>query len=111
MAIFAQLLQFYLNQALASQKQYQALLNNSKAYIMAELAKNIDQDNGDIQFTTGQVTYQTHQEKKTVTVTLTNQDVYNYQFLRQANQSSKEKTIIEQKEATKDVQPSSEASN
>lgn len=82
-AIFAQLLQFYLNQVLASQKQYQALLNNSKAYMMAILTNEHHQKVGEQRFSEGKVTYHTQGEKRLMTVILNNQEVYHYQFLSQ----------------------------
>lgn len=80
-AIFAQLLQFYLNQVLASQKQYQALLNNSKAYMMATLTNEHHQKVGEQRFSEGIVTYQIIKDKRKAKVTLTNQEVYYYEFL------------------------------
>lgn len=86
-AIFAQLLQFYLNQTVASQKQYQALIDNSKAYIMAELTNRLEEKEGEKRFTAGRVSYQTNKDRRHVEVILNNQRVYDYQFL--VNEESK----------------------
>lgn len=81
-ALFLLLLQFYVSQVISYQKQAKALLDNSKAYMMAEFVKGKKDESGSLEFSEGSVAYETEGSLRIVKVKLNHQAVYTFTFYR-----------------------------
>lgn len=80
-AIFALLLQFYLGRVVAMERQQQAQLSASRAYLMAELTKDLaKEDNGRLIFDQGVADYHFQGNQLQVVVKLSNQQTFDYLF-------------------------------
>ncbi|WP_455679453.1 competence type IV pilus minor pilin ComGG [Streptococcus sp.] len=80
-AIFALLLQFYLGRVVASERQHQAQLKSAQAYLMAEMSKNLaDEESGQCQFDKGTVSYHYNDKILVETVTLDSKEEFQYTF-------------------------------
>lgn len=89
-AIFALLLQFYLGRVVAMERQHQAQLSASQAYLMAELTKDLaKEDTGHLTFDQGVADYNFQDNQLQVVVKLPNQQEFDYVFQR----AQKEKLI------------------
>ncbi|EHI75423.1 competence protein ComGG [Streptococcus criceti] len=88
-AIFVLLLQFYLDRVVASQRQNQALANNSQAYLIAQLVKEqANQSSGEMSFEQGRATYQKEGASLSVKVILSDGNSYCYDFMGDQETSS-----------------------
>ncbi|WP_165212377.1 competence type IV pilus minor pilin ComGG [Streptococcus tangpeifui] len=88
-AIFVLLLQFYLDRVVASQRQNQALANNSQAYLIAQLVKEqANQSSGEMSFEQGQAIYQKDGTALSVKVILSDGNSYCYDFIENQETSS-----------------------
>ncbi|MGT2926587.1 competence type IV pilus minor pilin ComGG [Streptococcus cuniculipharyngis] len=85
-SLFLLLLQFYTNQVISYQKQNQALLTSSRAYLMAEYVRGKEEKQGEVNFTQGQVRYQRENNQLIVTVLLDNRE-YHYNFREEFSSS------------------------
>ncbi|CDO19093.1 Uncharacterized protein BN963_SGAL_02301 [Streptococcus gallolyticus] len=80
-AIFALLLQFYLGRVVAMERQHQAQLSASRAYLMAELTKDLaKEDTGHLTFDQGVADYNFQDNQLQVVVKLPNQQEFDYVF-------------------------------
>lgn len=80
-AIFALLLQFYLGRVVAMERQHQAQLSASRAYLMAELTKDLaKEDTGHLTFDQGVADYNFQENQLQVVVKLPNQQEFDYVF-------------------------------
>lgn len=80
-AIFALLLQFYLGRVVASERQHQAQIKSSQAYLMAEMSKDLaDEETGQCQFDKGTVSYHYKDKLLVETVTLDSKEEFQYTF-------------------------------
>lgn len=80
--IFSLLLQFYLNRVVSMERQHQAQRFASQAYLIAELTKNLANENqsGHFKFDKGYSDYTVQDNQCHVTVTLSNQQTFDYTF-------------------------------
>lgn len=80
-AIFALLLQFYLGRVVASERQHQAQIKSDQAYLMAEMSKDLaDEESGQYQFDKGTVSYHYKDKLLVETVTLGSKEEFQYTF-------------------------------
>lgn len=80
-AIFALLLQFYLGRVVASERQHQAQIKSAQAYLMAEMSKDLaDEESGQYQFDKGTVSYHYKDKLLVETVMLDSKEEFQYTF-------------------------------
>ena len=84
-AIFVLLLQFYLNRVVAMECQQQSQLSASRAYLMAEVTKELAKDDsGELVFKEGLARYKQEKEQLQVSIHLEQGDEYSYRFQQKA---------------------------
>ncbi|MGT2829059.1 competence type IV pilus minor pilin ComGG [Streptococcus hillyeri] len=99
-AIFALLLQFYLGRVQAAERQNHVQLSAAKAYLIAQLTvDDADEKSGALTFNQGRSTWKRRGEKLTISVTLPDGYVYQYDFVK----TEDERRRKSEESATKDI--------
>lgn len=81
-AVFALLLQFYINRVQATARLQETQHQQATASLMAELTKEaVDQESGSYAFATGRTNYTRQEDKVAITVQLQSGQSYRYDFL------------------------------
>ena len=82
-AVFALVLQFYLGRVVAVEQKHQAQRASSQAYLMAKIVdKFAKEHSGQMHFDKGKAQYHIQGQYIHITVTLANQQEFQYQFYR-----------------------------
>lgn len=99
-AIFALLLQFYLGRVQAAERQNHVQLSAAKAYLIAQLTVDeADEKSGALTFNQGRSTWKRRGEKLTISVTLPDGYVYQYDFVKTEDKRRRKS----EESATKDI--------
>ncbi|MEX2784795.1 competence type IV pilus minor pilin ComGG [Streptococcus sp. H49] len=80
-AVFTLLLQFYLNRMVAAERQHQAQITASQAFLMAEVTRDLaDSSSGTVIFTQGRSSYKQEADKLNIQVQMDNGKEFSYLF-------------------------------